>query len=158
MPDSVPAKFEELIEHLTEQIGLIGKGVHNAEQRPWLDLQDLGGAVSNFDIAALHEKFDRQEANDKYTAALQKEDAEESEVTIPKLAADFMASFERDFVDMRKRSRVRMMVHTGIAQRDNEETPLGQLHSDTMGFLSALQSVKITKSPRQEGGESIGGG
>jgi hypothetical protein len=139
-----PAKYDELIKYLMTQSGKLGKGTHNKEQRPWLDLQELsGGPVGNFDVDGLYKKMDREDANSAYVAARKDPNAVEHQIIVPKLAENFMAGCLRDFVDCRKRSRVRMMVHTGNRLRVDDQGVKSPLHIHTIGFLTAIEgSVK----------------
>lgn len=144
MPDSkVPEQFKKLTAYFIDQKLTIGEAMHNEAQRPWLDFQELGGAVSNFSIKGLRANFDRTEANNEYMKAKQTKDAVEPDIAVPKLAADFMAVCERDFADMRKRSRIRMMVHAGVRDRNNGDGTLGSLALSTARFVAAIENIKI---------------
>jgi len=153
MPDNIPAEFKALAVYLCKREVEIGQGVHNKAQRPWMDFKELSGEVSNFDIDGLHKNFDRQSANDKYMAAKKKDEATEEEIVAPKMAADFLAACERDFADMRKRSRIRMMVHGGVVQRlngqdeeGNSSVEMAQLYVDTVGLINAIINPKFIKN------------
>ncbi len=144
-----PKKFDELINHLVTESKKLGEGTHNKKQRPWLDLQDLsGGAVGNFDVDGLYKKLDRTEANQSYMIARENPNALEHEIVVPKLAENYMAGCLRDFVDARKRSRVRMMAHTGTRLRvDGQEGTKSPLHIQTIGFLAAIENSKKSGKP-----------
>ena len=144
MSERIPAKFKNLINHLVEQIGKIGEGSHNEAQRPWLDFQDLTDAIptGNFDLNGLKNFVDRTEANNTYLQATQDEEAEDADIAVPKLAADFLSTVERDFIGMRKRSRIRMMVHAGVRDRVNGDANTGPLVTNTLRFLAAIENVK----------------
>ena len=143
MPDSlVPEKFKAMIKYLVARKKDIGEGLHNEKQRPWIDFQELGNAVDNFDIMGLRANFDRQDANTAFTQANQQEDSEDAALSIPKLAADFLAASERDFADMRNRSRIRMMVHAGVRDRVNGDETKGPLAVNTLHFLAAMENAK----------------
>ena len=140
---SRPEQFDVVVNHLVSKNKEIGEGTHNLSQRPWLDLQELpGGPVGNFDIEGLYKKFDRSDANQSYTNARNNVNALEHEVVVPKLAETFMAGCLRDFVDSRKRSRIRMMVHGGVRQRVNGQPLKGPLVLNTIGYLAAIEGAK----------------
>jgi hypothetical protein len=142
MPSKVPEQFKKLTNYLVDQKMAIGEGMHNEEQRPWLDFQELNGPVSNFDIKGLRANFDREMANNDYVKAKQDKEATDASIAVPKLAADFMAACERDFADMRKRSRIRMMVHAGVRDRNNGNSVTGSLALGTLRFVSAIENIK----------------
>jgi len=141
MSSKVPSEFEELIKYFITQLKLIGEGVHNEKQRPWLDFQELKTPDGNFDIFGLRENFKRTAADNKYAQAKKNKDAEVSDVVIPKVAADFLGACERD-MEMRKRSRIRMMTHAGVRDRINGKEVTGSLDKCTRKFLSALENAK----------------
>jgi hypothetical protein len=143
MPSKVPAKFKALTSYFIDQKKKIGEAMHNEVQRPWLDLQELGGSFGNFNIQGLRSNFSREEANNEYMKAKQNKEAVDSDIAAPKLAADFMAVCERDFADMRKRSRIRMMVHAGVRDRLNGDNTIGSLALNTVRFVEAVANVKI---------------
>jgi hypothetical protein len=152
MPNSVPEQFKKLIQYLAATSGEIGSGVHNEGQRPWMDFQELAGEAGNFDFEALRANFDRVAANTHFIQAdVKNPKADECDVTVPKLASDFMAACERDFVEMRKRSRIRMIVHSGVFSRINEDATSGQLALDTLHFLNAIEAVRTVKSAASDG-------
>jgi hypothetical protein len=145
MPSVVPERFREIVDAMKEHQKLAGEGLHNTEQRPWMDFQDIDELADNFDLAALYQLFNIQEANTTYIQAREQEDAEEHKITVPKLAADFLMSVARD-MDMRRRSRVRMMVHAGVRYRvggkDGGDGQKGPFEQMTLGFLNALENPK----------------
>jgi hypothetical protein len=153
MPSKVPEQFKKLTNYLVDQKMEIGIGIHNEAQRPWLDFQEMSGPVGNFDqemsgpvgnfdIKGLRANFNRKTANDDYVNAKQDKEATDASIAVPKLAADFMAACERDFADMRKRSRIRMMVHAGVRDRNNGNSVTGSLALGTLRFVSAIENIK----------------
>lgn len=142
MPSKVPEQFKKLTNYLIDQKMKIGIGIHDEAQRPWLDFQEMSGPVGNFDIKGLRANFDRKTANDDYVNAKQDKEATDASIAVPKLAADFMAACERDFADMRKRSRIRMMVHAGVRDRNNGNSVTGSLALGTLRFVSAIENIK----------------
>jgi len=147
MPSKVPEKFKALTKYFVNQKKVIGKALHNEVQRPWLDFQELTSAVDNFDRMGLRANFDRTGANEEYAIAKQNKKAVEPDIAVPKLAADFMAACERDFADMRKRSRIRMMVHAGVRDRNNGDSEIGSLALNTARFVEAVANIKIVGPP-----------
>jgi hypothetical protein len=143
MSSKVPSKFTKLTDYFVDQKKTIGEAMHNEKQRPWLDFQELKGAVGNFNIKGLRANFDRTEANDEYMKAKQNKEAVDPDIAVPKLAADFMSVCERDFADMRKRSRIRMMVHAGVRDRNNGNSTIGSLALSTRRFVEAIENTKI---------------
>jgi hypothetical protein len=142
MPSKVPETFKKMISYLVARKKDSGEGLHNEKQRPWLDFQELGSKADNFDIMGLRKNFDREDANTAFMQANEQKDSEDAALSIPKMAADFLAACERDFADMRKRSRIRMMVHAGVRDRVNGDETVGPMALNTLHFLSAIENPK----------------
>jgi len=132
---SAISKMEEVVAEVSSVSKQIANGTFGSEQRPWLNFEGIA-EVGQFDYEGLHDEiFDRKEANDEYAKA-QSAGTPRKVAQVAKLAADFLAGFERD-VRMRRRTRVRMFIHGGNRAAANGQDN-GPLRCHTVNWLTRI--------------------
>lgn len=115
-------------------IGTLGEDL-----RPWMNFAGIA-AVPKFDFKAMFNLFDRKKMNDDYLKARQSKDTPVKDIWVPKLSADLMAGFQRDYA-MRSRSRIRFLAHSAVRQKANSEDT-GPFTANTITLLTKLEAAK----------------
>lgn len=145
----LPETFTKVIDYLLQASKTRGEGMHNVVQLAWLDFQEMEEVLGNLDVEGWYELLNRDTMNEEYMTAINQpaESSHEHEATVPKLSEIWVSGLIRDWVDTRKRTRVRMLVHAGVRYRVNSpDAPHCPLKTHTVGFVNSMEQVRPADS------------
>ena len=134
---AIDPQFTKVVNYLKKVQGDVAGGVFGEGQRPWVNFDDVQ-VVGQFDLPGLMELFSRQASNNDYSNLRANKNSQIKELHTAKISADYLAGFQRD-IGMRRRSRVRMLIH-GANRSWANGLDTGPLQRNTTDWLSRMLS------------------
>jgi hypothetical protein len=136
---SIDPKLQAVLTEVQTTLGETWKGTLGEALRPWMNFAGIAPA-GKFDFSSLFALFDRKKLNDDYLKARQQEAPVSKDIWVPKMSADLLAGFQRDYA-MRSRSRIRFLAHSAVRQKMNSQGN-GPFVANTITLLAKLDSAK----------------
>lgn len=134
----IDPQLHNVVNYMMETETSVAEKLRMDGGRPWMNFAKIEKA-GKFQFDKVHKIFTRQALNDEYGRLRTNPESKTTDIQTVKISADFLAGCERDF-KMRSRSRIRMLVHAGVAMaaaNGNNQGPLRRNSLDWLGRVLA---------------------